>query len=425
MTLDNYRKSSRRKQMTEGYPTLSLKERDRRWMRTREMMRDKGLELLLVAGLKGRERYEGYLTNEYLEGIVVFPQEGEPVYLTWGGHRITRRLESTMEEQIFWVDDIRVGISGPCLVAILREKGLDQAKIGVVGLESQGAGETEGIIPYKTWAYVLENLPKATFRDISRSFSELMLVKSKEELALAQRSADIGELACEAMIEVTKAGTRESEIYAAVISVIYGHGAFPPSPRLLLTTGQDNVSWGPPIWTYGAISPRVVQNGDVVQAEIFSCYGGIETQQQMAVAVMPVSSLNRECADVARRSYEAGLKALCPGRTFREVVEAMEMPLAEAGCWHLTPLVHSLAPLVWVGPAFVRIDQLPGIHKYPSVKPMMPWGDELIIKANMLFELEPNACKGKHRVNIGGTVVVTEDGAKELNKLPTEMWVIG
>ena len=50
---------------------------------------------------------------------------------------------------------------------------------------------------------------------------------------------------------------------------------------------------------------------------------------------------------------------------------------------------------------------------------------DLIIEAGMVFELEPNAQRGKHRVNIGGTVVVTESGVKELNALPTHMlWSI-
>jgi Xaa-Pro aminopeptidase len=43
----------------------------------------------------------------------------------------------------------------------------------------------------------------------------------------------------------------------------------------------------------------------------------------------------------------------------------------------------------------------------------------------MVFELEPNACRGKYRVNIGGTVAVTEDGVEEFNKLPTELQIVG
>src|SRR3990170_6159061 len=131
--------------MRRSYPTLSLKDRDWRWRRTRGLMKEKGLDCLLVAGLKGRERYEGYLTNEYAEGIVVFPREGELAYLTWTGTRVTRRL--ALPKDAFWVKDIRVGVTGAGLVAALKEKGLDGARIGVVGLDSKGPAEMEGIIP--------------------------------------------------------------------------------------------------------------------------------------------------------------------------------------------------------------------------------------------------------------------------------------
>jgi Xaa-Pro aminopeptidase len=39
----------------------------------------------------------------------------------------------------------------------------------------------------------------------------------------------------------------------------------------------------------------------------------------------------------------------------------------------------------------------------------------------MVFAFEPNACLGHHRVNIGGTVVVTATGCEELNHIPTSV----
>ena len=39
-------------------PTLSFAERDRRWQRTRDLMRQRGLDGLLIAGFRTREMYE-------------------------------------------------------------------------------------------------------------------------------------------------------------------------------------------------------------------------------------------------------------------------------------------------------------------------------------------------------------------------------
>ncbi len=207
-------------------------------------------------------------------------------------------------------------------------------------------------------------------------------------------------------------GASEAEIAAAVIKEIVGRGAGTRGASFILQTGAENLSWGPPAWMYEARAPRRVQEGDLVMAEVFQVYGGLETQEQMCVSLRPVHAVNQECAAVARRAYEVGLRELRPGKRFLEVAEAMEVPIAEAGCWHLTPLIHSINPLVWIGPTNVGIQQLPGIENYRGItRPYYPT-DDFTIKSGMVFELEPNACIGQHRVNIGGTVIVTEDGVE-------------
>lgn len=411
--------------MKEAYPTLSLRERDRRWGLIREMMKSRKLDCLIVPGLRGEAaQFEGYLTNDYMEGIVIFPLEGGLVHLTWASFWVLRQMENLRRGGTPWVEDLRVGITGETLVAILREKGFDSANIGVVNLERGGPGQLEGYIPYTTWAYVLEHLPNATFADVSQPITELAMVKSEEELAVVRRSADIGEMACEAMLKVTRPGVSESEIYATIMKIIHSNGAGANAPVLILQTGVDNTCWGPPKWIYEAQPPRLVEKGDLVQAELFPRYGGVETQQQMSVALKPVHPVNQECAETARRAYEAGLKALRPGKRFKEVGEAMDKVVKEAGCWWLTPHIHSLSPYGWSSSMGVGIEQLPGIEKYKGIKTSLKMGGDLVLKPGMLFEFEPNACRGRYRVNIGGAVLVTEDGCEELNRLPTEMQIV-
>jgi len=419
-----FRGYERRRQMSEKFPTLSLKERDRRRRLTRKFMKDRSLDCLLVAGLKGREKYESYFTNEYAQGFVIFPIDKEPVYVTWGSNVVLRHMEKTLKKEKWWVKDIRPKATGPGLVEIIKEKGLDQARIGVVGLESRGPQEMEGIIPYMTWSSILEKLPQATFVDVSMPFAEMIMVKSEEELRMVRISAEIGELACKMMLRVTRAGVPETEIYAATTGVIHQHGAISTAAGMILVSGPENMSWGPPIWAHRGGEPRIIQKGDIVLAEIFPIYGGFETQQQMGIGVKPVLSVHKECAEVARRSYDAGIKALRVGNTFIDVCNAMEAPVAEAGYWHLTPLIHSMCPLTWVGSVHKGIEQLPGARK-AEAKTVPPLGSELKIKPGMVFALEPNACKGRYRVNIGGTVIVKKDGVEELNKLANELQLVG
>ena len=64
-------------------PILSFAERDRRWARVRELMRERGFAGMLVAGFRAREAYETYISDDYNEGCVIFPLEGDPVVITW------------------------------------------------------------------------------------------------------------------------------------------------------------------------------------------------------------------------------------------------------------------------------------------------------------------------------------------------------
>lgn len=49
-------------------PTLSLAERDRRWQRVRNLMREQNVDGLLVGGFRAREMYESYVSDDYNEG---------------------------------------------------------------------------------------------------------------------------------------------------------------------------------------------------------------------------------------------------------------------------------------------------------------------------------------------------------------------
>ena len=145
----------------------------------------------------------------------------------------------------------------------------------------------------------------------------------------------------------------------------------------------------------------------------------------MVIAIEPIDPINKESTRIARNSYEAGMKSLRPRKTFGETVKAMEEPLKQAGVWHLTPLIHSLNPLSVSSRKGVGMENLPGIERYRWEGPTKVVLPDTTIQANTVWELEPNVCLGKHRVNIGGTVIVTNEGTVSLNRLSTEMRVAG
>jgi Xaa-Pro aminopeptidase len=139
----------------------------------------------------------------------------------------------------------------------------------------------------------------------------------------------------------------------------------------------------------------------------------------MTVALDPIDDLSRKCEQVARASYDAGLKALKPGISMADLLGAMEEPLKTAGCWGYTPLVHSLAPHFLAGNSMVNRENVKLNVRLAG--PPRAVNRQRVLEAGMVFAFEPNACLGDHRVNIGGTVVVTPTGCEALNDIPTRV----
>ena len=414
--------------MAQDFPTLSLKERDRRYANVRAMMKEKGLDCLIVAGLLGRDEWDAYFSNEGADhGFVIFPLKEEPICLPWYHGRIIRNIENLRDGHESWMTKWRAGATGATVYAAMQELGITSGNIGVIGLGSHGTRSVEGFIPYKTWAFIQEHMPQANFTDVTEELGKAILVKSDEEIALARYAAKLGENACRELLNATKVGASEAELFALILYTILRGGGGMREPILVMRSGQKSITWSKPMWTYQSQKPRTMQPGDIVECEIFGIYGGVETQQQMCIHISPVQPVHKELAECVRRTYETGRKALRPGKTFGEVWAEMEKVVADAGYWHTSPLLHSLTPQVCMGASDVGIEKAPPEYRATKgdrtfqPKPAAP---DVVIKPGMLFELEPNACKDWHRVNFGGSLLVTKDGNEELNSLPTQMRIV-
>jgi Xaa-Pro dipeptidase len=406
-------------------PTLSLAERDRRWTGLRHCMREREVDAIIVGSFQGRERLESYLIDDFLDSVVILPIDKDPTVLTFSTARASRVFESERRGIEPWVRDIRIGFGGVRVAEILREKGLRNRRVGLVGIGPTAGGEAEGLVPHGFYTNLTAALADVEVVDFTRDFLDFIHVKSDEEIALIRFAAGVSEQACLAMIEACRPDVSEAEVYAAILHEIHRWGCDTRYPFLSLQSGSDNISWGAPRWTLRAEPPRVLQRGDLVQAEIHTLYGGQESQVQMCVALDPVDEEIRVCEDVARRCYEAGLAAIRPGIVFTDLFSAMEQPLMQSGCWSKTPLAHTVNYGAWGFTATNR-EQLINTREEalevgldPSVL-MLNGGMEL--KEGMALELEPNACLGMKRVNIGGIVLVTASGAEELNKISTRVY---
>ncbi|MEU6564879.1 M24 family metallopeptidase [Nocardia nova] len=421
---------------TTPFPTLSLAERDRRWALAQQLIDSRDLAALLVygepegSGVPHRAA-DNYFTNDRTGSVVLIPRGHPPlllapVHLAIGGHyeAVRRGDDCWLEPAQFLTHtgDLAAGGArgGAWIAACLRERGLAASRIGVIGL-GPAAFHPDGIMPANTWRRLAETVPDAEFTAVDAEFFTLTRLRSAEERQLLRWCATAGEQMCAAMIDAAGVGVPETEVYAAGIAASLRAGAHNSGSVLVLGAGGETVEWGPPDWTYRARPPRLLADGDVLLAELFPVYGLLETQQQLAIAIGATHPDTDRAADVARAGYDAGVAAIRPGVTFGRIAEVMYEPIRSAGGWNPTPLIHSLNPLDAFTHCRLSTADVPGISAYGAVGGVPTVGADLELRPGMVFALEPNCTFGRRRVNIGGTVLVTEHGAEELNVLPCDL----
>ena len=390
---------------------LRASERELHWARTRSFMDERGLDALLIFG-SDRFGADTFVTNDQPSMTVVFPRDGEMTATSsFGQLRRTTHFIGAERGEHSWVEDVRHTRSGHELVEVLQEKGLNSASIGVIG---------EGWVPYSTWHTVINEMTEAQFTDVTWDFGLMLMARTPADVECLREAAAIGEEACKAMVEVTRVGASEADFLAVMFEVFTRRGA--RTPMTMLSSGPDNFAWGPPIWFARPQPPRTFASGDVVQAELFPTFGGLESQQQIAVAIGRLNSDQERCATAARRSYEAGLEVIRPGITFGELCAAMERPVSEVNGWHLSPLVHPLNPILVPGPMSPAEKYVPELADRYVIKPSADAANrDFELQAGMGFAFQPNCCLGRYRVNVGGTVLVTESGGEELNEICNEL----
>ncbi|MET9064270.1 M24 family metallopeptidase [Streptosporangium sandarakinum] len=412
--------------MINHIPRYSLAERDRRWDLARDIMAAEGLDALIAYGEHecvdlAPFAPDAYFTNDRPGSIVIFCGDADPVQLTWSTLPIADHIEATRRGDDLWIAprNIRVARHAAGVVEVLREHRIETGAVGVLGLDPYPPFHINPIMPYRLWSEVLAELPGVRFVPVGLGYLFATTCQSKEELDVIAYSAATGDAMARAMLEAAAPGVSEADVYAAGMATAFRRGV--AAPGMLLSTGPGFVSWGPPVWSYRPQEPRILQDGDVIMAEVFCRFGMKETQHQVAIAVGEPHPDILTAAEIARAGYEAGLAAARPGNTFGDLVEAMEVPLREADAWNVHPLVHLLNPMGPVCGFGAGLRRLPEAGRYGRLFDVPTMGGELPLAPGMTFAFEPNAVVGGRLANLGGTVVIGDDDPVELNPFTAQL----
>lgn len=396
------------------YQQFSLAERDRRRHAVRVLMREAGIDVIVVPNNTGHstdfQANARYLTHVGGGGdadiAAVFPLDGEVT-------AIANRAEPCWHEGIqSWTRDVRnAGRDyGKTTVERLKELGVERGRIGITGLGA-GTRTPMGTILLGFWRQLADAFPNAEFVDATSILDRVRYVKSDEEVAVLTQSVAIIEHGIDALIAHAKPGAVDWEVWAEVIYALTKHGSELPVHNQWAS--GKNVK--DPI-TRPTL--RTLEHGDLIISEIESSVIGYRAQAMQPVFVGVADPVHVELLKLQRAIFEAVCERLRPGVTVGELVA-----LTERTCAQLVPRSGPAAGAT----AGLNMHGRGAGDDGPLVTPSQRRPEQLAVplQHNMVFIFKPWV-HSHDRATVctwGDTVAVTPAGGKRLGRRPHELAV--
>jgi Xaa-Pro dipeptidase len=197
------------------FPSFTRGEMMDRRRRTADMMKEQGLDALVIYGgfgvlfgSGGGQTNLTWLANyaACIQGYLVVARDGTLTLIL----RIAHHIENARD--LTFIDDIRASYSVADGVAErLRELGAEKGRVGIVG-PHVGRPTTRITIPVEHHQIITGALPGATLVDASDAFEAIRYVRTKEELNLLRDSGKLCDVVFKEMVEVTRPGITGTDL---------------------------------------------------------------------------------------------------------------------------------------------------------------------------------------------------------------------
>ncbi|GGA86822.1 proline dipeptidase [Brucella endophytica] len=266
---------------------------------------------------------------------------------------------------------------------ILKERGLDHARIGV-DLE---------FVPAADFDALKRALPNVIWVDGSMVLRRLRAVKTPREIERLRQAAKAAEAGLVSMAAAVKPGVSVSELSSA-----WKEGAYAAGFRL--SGHWDYISVGPDLSDMSA----VVASGALIKADVGTLVEGYSSDGARSFTHGPASPLARDIFKALENAFAAGLEQIRPGNSFGAVHAAMLASMRKDGFgeYHRGHFGHSVGGSV-------------GIEEWPFFSADNP---ELILPGMVVALETPFYGQGLGALMIEDQFLVTDTGAECMNTLP-------
>jgi len=392
-------------QAMQAAPSLSLAERDRRYARIRADLKERGVDCAIVVGTN-----LFYLTNGISgERFGLLPTQDLPFTVVLNGRHLADIPAQVVTDAQDWVQDVRGANDASPLVERIQELHLESGSIGIADRR----------LPLDVYQQLQKALPNAKLADVSDVFTNLRTIKSDEEVALIEQANRVFDAGIVRMQEKVRPGmTGEEAVREGIIgmwaasgdldsTLSFNFGAVPKqNPVLADLCLSRRISWG--------------DIGTLTAHAEYRHYAGHSDQE---ISFGEPQPLHREMFEAALQVRDAVLKTVKPGATQRDLVETYRQATQKTGfrsSRHSQIHQYGIDVPEFPGPAF-RI-------KDPSGNGSLGLGSagNFSLTPGMIYSISPTlvAPNGEDTLLGGTSLVVTENGYRELSERKVEMLVV-
>jgi len=374
------------------YPTFADAEIDQRHQSVYGLMEQEGVDALLVYG-SGRYASDIYWLSDWpssREAYLLMQTGKEPVILMQlFNHYPMARVMSAIKD-VRWAG----ANTTRSLIDLMRERGLESKKIGLVGA-----------ISYQVYNRLREKYPAASFVDLGGKLRMMRTVKSTAEIERIHLASQLTDRSIQALAEALRAGMREDEIPAIIEPVYLKAGGY-AGIHFMSSMPMRDPDFPVPSQFH---SSRKLKKGDALITEISGAYSGYSGQihRTFSIGEGPTPEWQK-MHDAAVEAFEVLCKVIKDGATTSEAEEAGEV-IHRRGFSTYDDVVHG-------------VNQYPPIFQTKTRK--RHDSGEMVFRENMVIVIQPNLITYDEKMGLqfGETLVVKKTGCESLNAYPRQ-WV--
>ena len=382
---------------------LPVTERDRRYAAVRAALREAGL-----AGVIVTESHLLYLSNGIWGELYGFlpadEEEAFEVVLPWR-YLVDLDPQVVIESQE-WVKRVSSGANPSPLAARIEELGLGSAKIGYAGA-----------LNHQAYTFLIQALPSLQLVNAADILNNIRTIKSAEEIALIDRANHIFNAAITRICETAKPGMLGRRVVEIGRQAMWDAGGDLASTFTLNFGARP--AQNPLLADITLDSP--IQEGDVATLTAHAHYHHYAGHSDQEIVFGEPKQRHVNMFDAVKTVRDAVLKEVRAGLTNRELNDCYRTCCAATGFLssdHAQMHQYGLDVPEFPGPAFTVPD-------HSGKKPLS--SGNFTLRNGMVFSISPTLRDAETgETLLGGTsLVVADDGFRELGERPVELLVAG